>query len=238
MTFPHAYWLGPAGWVHILYFGVVIPALAVLSRRRMVGGRTSLPPRLAHFKSTAINLAIFGGMSLAVARLQGIELFPAEGVHLLRGLLAGAALHAAAVAFMRPRWRRAVERQAPAVHFFIAESRAERGWWLIVSALAGVSEEITWRGVQTALLVALTGNPAAAALLSALSFGGAHMMQNWKSAALIVLFGLGFQAVVWISGSLYLAMAVHVAYDLTAGFTYGRLARELGYTPARSSVSP
>ena len=35
--------------------------------------------------------------------------------------------------------------------------------------------------------------------------------------------------VVWLSGSLYVAMAAHVAYDVTAGIAYGRLARTLGY---------
>jgi len=243
MIFPQAYWLGPAGWLHIFYFGIVIPAMVALGRRRIVVGSTPLPPRLAHFKSTAIQLTMFGAVSLAVARVQRVELFPTEGVHLLRGLLAGVAAYAAAVALMRPRWRRAVEQRLPAIHFFTPENRAERAWWVAVSALAGVSEEITWRGVQTALLVALTGSLPVAALLSALSFGAAHMIQGWKSAALIVLFGLGFQVVVWASGSLYVAMGVHFAYDLTAGFAYGRLARELGYagrtaepaeTPARS----
>ena len=38
-------------------------------------------------------------------------------------------------------------------------------------------------------------------------------------------------ALVWLAGSLYVAMAVHVVYDITAGITYGRLGRELGYVP-------
>jgi membrane protease YdiL (CAAX protease family) len=222
--------------MHVLYFGVLIPALVVRQRRRMVGGPMPLPPRLTHFKSTAIHLAVFGGMSLAVARTQQIELFPTEGVHLLPGMVAGAALYAIAVALMWARWRRAVERGAMAVHFFVAESATERAWWTGVSVLAGASEEITWRGVQTALLVPLTGSPAVAALLSAVSFGVAHMTQGWRSAALIVLFGLGFQGVVWVSGSLYVAIVVHIAYDLTAGLTYGRFARELGYEPARDGT--
>ena len=43
---------------------------------------------------------------------------------------------------------------------------------------------------------------------------------------------MAFQALVWTSGSLLLAMIVHAAYDITAGFTYSRLGRELGYEPA------
>lgn len=41
--------------------------------------------------------------------------------------------------------------------------------------------------------------------------------------AIITVFAFGFQALVWLTGSLYLAMAVHVAYDITTGLTYGRL---------------
>jgi membrane protease YdiL (CAAX protease family) len=70
-----------------------------------------------------------------------------------------------------------------------------------------------------------------AALVSALSFGAAPMMQGWRSSAFIVLFGLNFQAVVWLSGSLYVAVAVHVAYDITVGLAYTRRVRELGVHP-------
>jgi membrane protease YdiL (CAAX protease family) len=45
---------------------------------------------------------------------------------------------------------------------------------------------------------------------------------------IITIFGLGFQGLVWLTGSLYVAMLVHVAYDITAGLMYGKLGRELG----------
>jgi len=83
-------------------------------------------------------------------------------------------------------------------------------------------------GVLFALLGGLTGDPWTAALLTAISFGLAHATQGWKSAGVIVIFGLGFQVLVWLASSLYVAMVVHIAYDLTAGFTYARLGRELG----------
>ena len=47
---------------------------------------------------------------------------------------------------------------------------------------------------------------------------------------MIVCFALGFHALVWLSGSLYVAMAVHIAYDITAGITYGRLGKKFGYS--------
>jgi hypothetical protein len=43
------------------------------------------------------------------------------------------------------------------------------------------------------------------------------------------MMALGFQSLVWLSGSLYVAMVVHFAYDAIAGISGGRLAEELGY---------
>ncbi len=47
---------------------------------------------------------------------------------------------------------------------------------------------------------------------------------------MIFVMALGFHTLVWLAGSLYVAMAVHVAYDITAALNYGRLGRELGYS--------
>jgi uncharacterized protein len=133
---------------------------------------------------------------------------------------------------MRPRWRRAVERRARVVHLFMPSNGRERAWWIVVAVLAGISEEITWRGVQPVLLAAVLGSPLVAVLVVAGTFGFTHIVQGWKSAAIIVLSALGFQTIVCLSGSLYLAMLVHLAYDITAGLHHGRLGRELGYSLA------
>jgi membrane protease YdiL (CAAX protease family) len=205
--------------------------MVVRNARRIAGRTLALPERLAHFQSTSVTLLVFLAVSLLVARVQYLPLLSPRVPHPGQGLLAGATMYAAAVLFMRPRWRRAVLRRARAVHLFMPENATERTWWLAVSVLAGVGEEITWRGVQTALLVPVTGSYWVAAGLSAVSFGVAHAIQGWRSAAGIIGFGLAFQAVVALSGSLYVAMAVHVAYDITAGLSYERLGRELGYVP-------
>jgi membrane protease YdiL (CAAX protease family) len=220
-----------AGWMHVVLFGVLLPAI-VLRNARAISKRTiPLPQRMRHFRSAAVSLATFAGVSFLVA---GVERMPvlASGIpHPLRGVSAGLAMYAVAVLVMRPLWRKAVARGARVVHLFVADTREERAWWLAVSLLAGIGEEITWRGVQTGLLMAVVGDYTVAAVLSAISFALAHGIQGWKSVLGIFMFALGFQAVVVASGSLYVAMLVHVAYDLTAGFSYGRLAREMGYVP-------
>jgi membrane protease YdiL (CAAX protease family) len=226
--FPVTDHLSPAGWTHLGWFGVLLPLLTVLGRTKLVNATGPLPDRLRHFQRTTVSLVALAAVSLAVAYVQRIDLFPRQWPSLW-AVMAGLVAYAAAVAYMRPRWRRAVERKAQVVHFFMPANAVERGWWLAVSVLAGIGEEITWRGVQAALVGCLTGYFWTAALACAISFGLAHAMQGWRSVAVIVVFALGFHLLVWLAGSLYVAMAVHVAYDITAGLHYGRLGRELGY---------
>ena len=187
-----------------------------------------LPARRRHFIETIVTLWLMAALSLLAAWAQRIDLFPAR-LPDPAGVAAGALMLTAAIAFMRPRWRRAVERRNRIVHLFMPRDRTERLLWVLVAASAGVCEEITWRGVQPTLLATLIGHPVLAAALVAVTFGIGHMVQGWRSASIIVVFAASFQAVVWLSGSLYVAMAVHVMYDVAAGITYGRLGEELGY---------
>jgi len=229
-VFPQAFHVGAAGWYHVLVMGVLIPFTVVRNYRRMVAKSLALPNRMRHFRTTAVMLILLTSLSVLVGRAEWIDLYRFDAARLPHGLAAGGVMYVVAVVAMRPRWRRAVERRARIVHLFMPDTPTERGWWVLVSTLAGIGEEITWRGVQTALLAYLTGSFVAGSMLSAASFGVAHYMQGWKSAAIIAGFALGFQSVVWISGSLYVAMLVHVLYDITAGLAYGRLGRELGYS--------
>ena len=227
--FPVSAPVNPAGWAHLVYFGLVIPFAAWRAKRRLIDKAAPPVDRLKHLQAGTFSLLVFAGMSLVIARVQDIALFPLVGPT-LPALAAGVAFYIAAVWYMRPRWRRAVERRARVVHLFMPSNASERFWWIAMSVFAGVGEEITWRGVQTPLLAAGLGNVWIAALLSALLFGAAHLIQGWRSCAVIVVFALAFQSIVWLAGSLYVAMVVHVVYDITAGLTYGKLGRELGYS--------
>jgi len=222
----------PVGTLHLVFFGIAIPILVVLGSRKRRDPNRPLPDRSKHFQSTAFQLVMLTFVSVLVAKFAWIDVFAFDAARLPAGLAAGAALYVLAVLYMRPRWRRAVKSRARIVQLFMPSNGSERAWWILVSVLAGVGEEITWRGVQTQLLVWVTGSYGIAAVLCAISFGLAHFVQGWRSAATITVFALGFQAVVAASGCLYVAMLVHVAYDITAGLMYGKLGRELGYRPA------
>ena len=223
------YWMAPIGWYHIIIFSALVPVLAWKSRQRSLRADAPKPPLARFLQSTCVVLALFALLSSLTAWKQDLSIWSLSIQRPLISIPLAGGLYLLAVVLMRPRWRRAVERRLPHLRYFMPQTPQERLWWVLVSTCAGVSEEITWRGVQPPLLAFLTGSPLAGALLSAVFFGAAHAMQGFKSAAVIVLFALAFQLLVWTSGSLLLAMIVHAAYDVTAGFSYSRLGRELGY---------
>jgi membrane protease YdiL (CAAX protease family) len=227
--FPFVYEINAAGWFHLIYFGLVIPYLAVSRARKFKDRTQPLPNRVRHFQRIAATLVMFGAFSLLVARAEWMDLFP-RAMPAWRAIVAGALMLIATIAFMRPKWRAAVERRERVVYLFMPANTSERIWWIAVAVLAGISEEITWRGVQAGLAANLTQSIWAAFLICSISFAVGHAVQGWRSIAVVLAFALGFHFLVWLSGSLYVAMAVHVAYDTIAGISYGRLGKELGYT--------
>jgi membrane protease YdiL (CAAX protease family) len=218
--------IGAWGWFHLVCFGVVLPYLAMQSARRLPS--MSQRPRKAHFISVLVVQAVTVLISLRVATAEGIALFPAAVPSPL-AIGVGALMAVLTIAALRPRWREAVERREPRVHFVMPRDSVERRLWVAVSLAAGLGEEITYRGVMYLLLLRLAGDPLTAAIAGATLFGAAHAVQGWKGTGAVALIGLSLQGVVLLAGSLYVAMAVHVIYDVVTGLTYGRLGEELGY---------
>jgi membrane protease YdiL (CAAX protease family) len=164
--FPFVYEINSAGWFHLVYFGVVLPVVAVSQARKFAQAQRPLPNRVHHFRRTALTLALFGGLSLFIARFEWIELFP-RTIPSWRAIGAGLLVYVIAVVCMRPRWRKAVERRARVVYLFMPSNATERLWWIVVAVLAGISEEITWRGVQAGLAYRLIGSVSLGAILCA-----------------------------------------------------------------------
>jgi hypothetical protein len=145
---PHAtHSLTFLGWYHLGLFGLVIPGRALWSQRRPASG--PFPTRERQYIVGSANTILFGLLSIATALSSGIELFPARLPWLI-GIVAGVAMLGLAVAIGRPLWRRAIIRRERIVSLITPRTARERRMWLAVAALAGVSEEITWRAVQPA----------------------------------------------------------------------------------------
>ncbi len=216
--------IGGWGWYHLAFFCLFLPWVAARSGRRLAA--QGFPPRKAFFVSVIVQQAIFATTSLIVAHFEWIPLFPATIPSLMETVLGGVFLTGSVVA-MRPLWRDAVERREPRVQLSMPSDATERRLWVGISVAAGIGEELSYRGVLYTLLLRLAGDPLLAALAAAAVFGASHIVQGWKAVGITAMFALAAQGLTLYSGSLYLAMAWHVGYDIIAGFTYGRLGREM-----------
>jgi CAAX protease family protein len=113
-----------------------------------------------------------------------------------------------------------VRPQIASVERLLPHSPRERKTFWLVSATAGVCEEILFRGFLIWYLAAWTG-VLAAVILSSLTFGLGHLYLGRAHVAKAALAGLLFACLALGSGVLWPAMLLHAAMDWNSG--------ELGY---------
>jgi membrane protease YdiL (CAAX protease family) len=218
--------IGAAGYSHLILFGLVLPWAAFRSAAKL--SSFPYPPRRKFYFGVLLQHIFFIGATVAVAWLEKVPLLdlPQQPV---QSTAIVAIVFAAAIAFMLPRWRRNVESGEPKVYLFMPGDAAERSLWVLISAAAGIGEEITYRGVMWVLLARLTGSLWVAALITSIIFAVSHYMQGWASITAIFGFAIGFHVIVWFTGSLIPAMFLHFLYDLTAGMIYSYFGEKMGY---------
>jgi len=222
-------------WIFVVFVTAVVP-WAVLRNRESALAMASIP-LAARFYAMLLPQLALGILALAIGALEGVELFPARAPSWL-AWFAGLGFLTVAVVLVRPYWRRSILEQKPTWRLFAPANATERRMWVVLSLAAGVGEELVWRGVLPALILTITASPVVAIAISVLSFALAHAIQGARSVLAIAAIAAGFHALVALSGSLYVAMTVHFAYDVAAGFTYAQFARELGLTREDPERSP
>lgn len=109
--------------------------------------------------------------------------------------------------------------QMVAVLPMLPRTTAGRRGWAMLSLSAGVTEEITYRGLLllTLAVVLPTGTPAAALVAAAaVLFGLAHWYQGWTGVLSTGIFGALMAGLFLVTGSLLLPMVLHTIVDLRA----------------------
>jgi membrane protease YdiL (CAAX protease family) len=86
--------------------------------------------------------------------------------------------------------------------------------WVVISALAGITEECAYRGLAFRFLTTNRGSVVLALLLCVGSFGVA---QGWRGVLGTSVIAVGMHGIVFLTGSLYLAIVIHATYDLMLG---------------------
>ena len=108
-----------------------------------------------------------------------------------------------------------------------SSDRCERFGMMVSSEpRPGTVEEITYRGVMFALLLAMTRNWWTAVAICVVFFALGHANQGLLRMSFVGAIAVGCHVLVWMTGALYLSMAVHFAYDFIAGIVYLRWAQQ------------
>ena len=108
----------------------------------------------------------------------------------------------------------------------LPRNRSESLQVALLAANAGLGEECFFRLLLPLAVTLLTGNAPFAFTLAALAFGMAHAYQGWVGMTANTCFGLALTALYLSTGSLWLAVAVHVLINVA-----GLLVRPLMGTP-------
>ncbi|MDQ6808490.1 MAG: CPBP family intramembrane metalloprotease [Verrucomicrobiota bacterium] len=105
------------------------------------------------------------------------------------------------------------------IRFLLPQSGAEMLLWIVVAVVAGVSEEIVYRGYLQRQRWSITRSLPVAVLTQALIFALAHMYQGWRAAALTVVYGLAFGALAAWRRSIMPSAIAHVVIDIIGALT-------------------
>jgi membrane protease YdiL (CAAX protease family) len=143
-------------------------------------------------------LAIAAGIALVVAQKRGVAALSLERLERLRAGLGELA-------------------------DLLPATPRELGWFGATSMTAGICEELFYRGFAMWYVREIAGTVAAVVVTSAL-FGFAHAYQGRKGTIKTAIVGLVMAAITLASGTLWAAMIVHAAIDLSAGAIGRRLA--------------
>ena len=123
--------------------------------------------------------------------------------------------------------RSAEERQDMLVYALSPRTGREGALLGATIAAASIAEEAAYRGVLPAVLSFMLGTSESSIAISAAAFAVAHATQGFKSGVMIFVVALIMHALVAMTGTLLLAMAVHAIFDVISAALIAREAREL-----------
>jgi membrane protease YdiL (CAAX protease family) len=217
--------LDASGLAFAVIVCVLLPLAAIRSARRALAEAREV--RMSQRLRTVAVLIGLAAVAMLVADRNDIPLFPPHR-HATSHVTLGAAVLLVILALteLQLRSSTAEERRKLWTRQVIPRDAGGRIIWTISSILAGATEEIIFRGVVFALLVALTGNVTVSAAISAAAFALAHFRQGWKNMGFVAAIALSFQWLVIVTASLVPAIAVHAIYNIARGVRASRALRE------------
>jgi membrane protease YdiL (CAAX protease family) len=208
------------GFMLLAFAGVFLPILIIKSARRL--GTGPLPiSRTRFYKQTIIFQIVLAATAAWTAYTHGILSMPLPQRPLV-AWSAAALMYVLTVLTLRLRWASRSDAAKQRLYDILPHNSGEMVPYVVICIVAGIAEEFIYRGVMTELAQRLIGIAIVTTIVIATSFAAAHAMQGLRSMAGIFVIALACHALVWLAQSLIPVMAVHFAYDLTAGILIPR----------------
>jgi membrane protease YdiL (CAAX protease family) len=216
-----------ATFVIVLLVGLPIVSLAQLPLLA-----DAFIERTSAYAGSAITIGVLATVALVLGGLgpglgaMGLEAAPPAVVLWTTAALAGAAL-AVMLGFHLLGARTGLG-ESRLLRDLIPRTGPERGVFAGLSVVAGLGEEIAYRGYLLAILVPAFGEPWTAVGVSSAAFGLLHAYQGGVGIVRTGLLGGIFAASVVLTGTLWPAVLVHTVVDLIGGLWLGPRLLEQG----------
>jgi membrane protease YdiL (CAAX protease family) len=122
--------------------------------------------------------------------------------------------------FLGPLLSQLLGRWTATTGFLLPKTGSEVALWIAVSIVAGVCEEIVYRGYLQRQLWSLTRSLPAALFLQSVIFGLGHVYQGWKPALVTAIYGLVFGLVAAWRRSIIPGAIAHAVVDILGGLKF------------------
>ncbi len=212
--------VNPAATVFVLAMCIAMPlsTLRALAKMKNAPARPAISRRQLYLR-TILGISLITMMAIIVAIQSYIILFAPWHPSLIEVSLGILLLVVAFVLrdLLAP-WMRKVSPTSNQLR--MPQTGRQLALWGCVSIVAGVGEEIIYRGVLFDCLWWAIHSAALAAVITAVVFAIMHFSQGLRSGLFIFILALCIQVLVWIAGSLYMAMIVHAVFDFAVGLLY------------------
>jgi membrane protease YdiL (CAAX protease family) len=203
------------GLILLAFVGVFLPIVIIKSARRL--GTGPLPiSRSRFYKQTILFQLFVAALAAWTAYTHGILAMPLPQWPLL-AWSAAAVMYVVTVLTLKLRWASRSAASKQRLYDILPHDSAERLPYVLVCIVAGIGEELVYRGVMTELAQRLIGIEIVTIIAMSISFAAAHATQGLRG--MIAVFGIALicHALVLLAQSLIPVMVFHFAYDLTAG---------------------
>jgi membrane protease YdiL (CAAX protease family) len=196
----------------LVFIGIGLPFLAYRTRRMLGGGLLPIPRAVFYWQTILFQIVIYGfALFAAGTNSVALQLLPTRP----RAMWA-IALLVVALSALRIFWPTRSLESKRRLCDLLPHNRAELVPYLLLCVVAAIAEEVAYRGVAYWLVFRVTHSIPLAVGIVAIAFALGHMLQGWRSVGVILLFAVGFHAVVIYGQSLLPAILVHFAYDAIA----------------------